>query len=93
MHCSETSVFFPSGFESPRTECNNDHSHLSSTVATLAAKMLAMGQQPSGPRALEGQPGINEGCGTTVVIHKERLMIEMQTHSHVSIKSTQIPLQ
>jgi len=31
-------------------------------VAALAAQMLAMGKQPSGARALEGQPGVNEGC-------------------------------
>lgn len=53
-------------------------SHLPSTVAALAAQMLAVGQQPGRARTLEGQPWVNEGRGATVVIHKERLEIEMQ---------------
>lgn len=48
-------------------------SHLASTVAALAAQVLAMGQQAGGTGALEGQPRVDEGRGTTVVIHKERL--------------------
>lgn len=54
-------------------------SHLPSTVAALAAQVLAVGQQPGGARTLEGQPWVNEGRGATVVIHKEGLRIEMQT--------------
>lgn len=53
-------------------------SHLPGTVAALAAQMLAMGQQPGRAGALEGQPGINEGRGATVVIHKEGLKNEIQ---------------
>lgn len=48
-------------------------SHLASAVAALAAQVLAMGQQAGGTGALEGQPRVDEGRGTTVVIHKERL--------------------
>ncbi len=48
-------------------------SHLSSTVASLAAQVLSVGQQPGGARTLERQPGVDEGRGATVVIHKERL--------------------
>ncbi len=53
-------------------------SHLPSTVAALAAQVLAVGQQPGGARTLERQPWVNEGRGATVVIHKEGLRIEMQ---------------
>lgn len=52
-------------------------SHLPSTVAALAAQVLAVGQQPSGARTLEGEPGVNEGRRATVVVHKEGLRIEM----------------
>lgn len=50
-------------------------------MAALAAQVLAVGQQPGGARTLEGQPRVNEGRGATVVIHKERLRIEKQTHT------------
>lgn len=53
-------------------------SHLPGTVAALAAQVLAVGQQPGGARALEGQPRVDEGRGATVVIHEERLRIEME---------------
>lgn len=48
-------------------------SHLPGTVAALAAQVLAMDQQAGGTGALQGQPRVDEGRGTTVVIHKERL--------------------
>lgn len=54
-------------------------SHLPSAVTALATQMLAMGQQPSGAGALEGETRVNEGCGATVVIHKERLQEESKT--------------
>ena len=50
-------------------------------MAALAAQVLAVGQQPGGARALEGQPGVDEGRGATVVIHEERLRIEMEKHT------------
>lgn len=53
-------------------------SHLPSTVAALAAQMLAVSQQPCRARTLEGQPWVNEGRGATVVIHKEGLGIKTQ---------------
>lgn len=53
-------------------------SHLPSTVAALAAQVLAMGQQAGGTGTLQGQPRVDEGRGTTIVIHKERLGGEME---------------
>lgn len=47
-------------------------------MAALAAQVLAVGQQPGGARALEGQPRVDEGRRATVVIHEERLRIEME---------------
>lgn len=51
-------------------------SHLPGAVAPLAAQVLAVCQQPSGARTLEGEPRVNEGRGTAVVIHEERLRVE-----------------
>lgn len=45
-------------------------------MAALAAQVLAVCQQPGGARTLEGKPRVNEGRGTAVVIHKERLRVE-----------------
>lgn len=47
--------------------------HLPGAVAALAAQVLAVGQQTTGPDALQGQPGVDEGGGAAVVVHKERL--------------------
>lgn len=46
-----------------------------SAVATLASQMLAVSQEAWGPGALERQSGVNEGGGTTVMVHKERLQV------------------
>lgn len=48
-------------------------SHLACAVAALAAEVLAVGQQTSGACTLEGEPRVDEGRGTTIVIHKEGL--------------------
>lgn len=53
-------------------------SHLPSAVAALAAQVLAMRQQAGGTGALQGQPWVDEGRGTTIVIHKERLRRETE---------------
>lgn len=63
-------------------------SHLPSTVAALAAQVLAVGQQPGGAGTLEGEPWVNEGRGATVVIHKEGLRIEMQYPPSCMVNST-----
>lgn len=65
-------------------------SHLPSTVAALAAQVLAMGQQAGGTGALQGQPGVDEGRGTTVVIHKERLRRERRKNPESGMKKSGI---
>lgn len=47
-------------------------------MTALAAQVLAVGQQPGGAGTLEGQPRVDEGRGSTVVIHEERLRIETE---------------
>lgn len=50
-------------------------------MAALAGQVLAVGQEGSGPRALEGQPGVDEGGGTAVMVHEERL--HLHTHNNI----------
>lgn len=47
-------------------------------MTALAAQVLAVGQQPGGAGTLEGQPRVDEGRGSTVVIHEERLRVETE---------------
>lgn len=46
---------------------------LPGTVAALARQVLPVSQDAWGPSALERQPWVDEGCGSAVVVHKERL--------------------
>lgn len=47
-------------------------------MTALAAQVLAMGQQPGGAGTLEGQPWVDKGRRSTVVIHEERLKVETE---------------
>lgn len=48
-------------------------------MAALAGQVLAVSQKARrGPRALERQPGVDEGGGAAVMVHEERL--HMYTH-------------
>lgn len=42
-------------------------------MAALAGQVLAVGEEAGGPAALQRQPGVDEGGGAAVVVHKERL--------------------
>lgn len=47
--------------------------HLPGAVAALAAQVLPVGQEAAGSSSLQRQPGVNEGGGAAVMIHKEGL--------------------
>lgn len=42
-------------------------------MAALAGQVLAVSEEAGGPAALQRQPGVDEGGGAAVVVHKERL--------------------
>lgn len=46
---------------------------LAGAVAALAGQVLPMSQDAGGPSALEGQTGVDEGGGSAVMVHEERL--------------------
>lgn len=52
---------------------------LPGTVAALARQVLAVSQDARGPSALERQPGVDEGRGSAVMVHKERLQVHTRT--------------
>lgn len=53
-------------------------------MAALAGQVLAVGEDAGGPGALEGQPGVDEGGGATVMVHEERLHSYTRKNKEVS---------
>lgn len=45
-------------------------------MAALAGQVLAVGEDARRPAALQRQPRVDEGGGSAVVVHKERLRAE-----------------
>ncbi len=45
------------------------------TVAALAGQVLAVSEETWGAGALERQSGVDEGGGTAVMVHEERLHV------------------
>lgn len=60
---------------------------LPGTVAALAGQVLAVSQEARGPSALERQPGVDEGGGTAVMVHEERLHVYTTQTTNYPIKN------
>lgn len=57
---------------------------LSGAVAALTGQVLTVSQEARRSGALERQPGVDEGGGAAVVIHKERLNTQKTSHQPVT---------
>lgn len=49
-------------------------------MAPLPAEVLAVGQKAAGAGALQGQPWVDEGCRTAIMVHEEWLRAQIDAH-------------